>query len=70
MQTIVRYGKQFIQYVRKNSAVSALEYAILIGVVSVAIAAVLFNLGQNIKGAVDAASEKVTAARKAAKVNN
>ena len=41
MQTIIRYGKQFIQYVRNNSAVSALEYAILIGVVSVALAGII-----------------------------
>ncbi len=63
MQTIIRYGKQFIQYVRNNQAVSALEYAILIGIVAVAIGAALFNLGDAIKKTVEKADAKVDEAR-------
>ncbi len=66
MQTIARYTKQFIQYVRKNSAVSALEYAILIGVISVAIAAVLSQLGDSVESAIGEAKTKVNQARTAA----
>ena len=37
MTTITRYTKGFVHYLRNNHAVSALEYAILVGVIAVAI---------------------------------
>ena len=62
MQTIIRYGKQFIQYVRNNSAVSALEYALLIGIIAVAIATALATLGRNVGEAITDVGGKVKAA--------
>ena len=40
-------------FVRDSKAVSALEYAILIGVISVAIAAVLVTLSDNLTTAIE-----------------
>ena len=37
MITITRYTKGFVRYLRNNRAVSALEYAILVGIIAVAI---------------------------------
>ena len=37
MTTITRYTKKFAHYLRNTRAVSALEYAILVGVIAVAI---------------------------------
>ena len=59
MQTIISYAKQFVQYVRNNRAVSALEYAILVGVIAVAaigflsafntsLTSAITNIGSNI----------------------
>ena len=39
MTTITRYTKKFAHSLRSNRAVSAREYAILVGVIAVAIAA-------------------------------
>ena len=44
MTTITRYTKKFAHYLRTNRAVSALEYAILVGVIAVALGAVLIDL--------------------------
>ena len=33
MTTITRYTKGFVRYLRNNRAVSALEYAILVGII-------------------------------------
>ncbi len=41
MTTIARYTKKFARYLRNTRGVSALEYAILVGVIAVAIAAAL-----------------------------
>ena len=41
MTTITRYTKGFVRYLRTNHAVSALEYAILVGIIAVAISAAL-----------------------------
>ncbi len=59
MQTIIRYAKQFVQYVRNNRAVSALEYAILIGIIAVAITAALSTLGDDMETAIEAVSGNV-----------
>ena len=37
---ITQYTKKFVRYLRNTKAVSALEYAILVGVIAVAISAV------------------------------
>ena len=58
---IKRYGKGFFRYLRSTRAVSALEYAILVGIVATAIAGALMafsneinqaltNIGGNISG--------------------
>ena len=41
MTTITRYTKGFVRYLRNNRAVVAMEYAILVGVIAVAIATAL-----------------------------
>ena len=51
MTTITRYTKGFVRYLRNNSAVSALEYAILVGIVAVAIAAAVTTFSGQIKTA-------------------
>ena len=45
MTTITRYTKGFVRYLRNNRAVSALEYAILVGIIAVAISAALSDIG-------------------------
>ena len=47
MTTIARYTKGFVRYLRTNHAVSALEYAILVGIIAVAIATALTTFGTN-----------------------
>jgi len=66
MQTIIRYAKEFIQYVRNNSAVSALEYAILVGVIVTAIGLALVNFSGNIENAMKKVGTQVEKAGKAA----
>ena len=63
MQTIIRYGKQFIQYVRNNSAVSALEYALLIGIIVIAAAAALTTLSTSVGEVIGKAETGVDAAK-------
>ena len=48
MTTIARYTKKFAHYLRNNRAVSALEYAILVGVIAVAIAGALATFGNSL----------------------
>ena len=52
MQTIIRYTKQFVQYVRNNRAVSALEYAILVGVIAVAAVGFLATFNTSLTSAI------------------
>ena len=49
--TITRYTKGFVRYLRTNRAVSALEYAILVGIVAVAIAVALTSFSTQISTA-------------------
>jgi Flp pilus assembly pilin Flp len=49
MTTITRYTKGFVRYLRTNRAVSALEYAILVGIIAVAISAALRRLRPGIR---------------------
>ena len=48
MSTIRRWMKKPVHYLRHNRAVSALEYAILVGVIAVAIATALATFSGNI----------------------
>ena len=59
MLTITRYTKKFAHYLRNNKAVSALEYAILVGVIAIAISAALVTFSGSVKDAVDAVGAKV-----------
>ena len=52
MTTITRYTKGFVRYLRTNSAVSALEYAILVGIIAIALSAALVTFSENITNAV------------------
>ena len=49
MLTITRYTKQFVRYLRNTKAVSALEYAILVGVIAVGIAAAINTFSDSIE---------------------
>ena len=59
MRTLTRYTKKFVRYLRNTKAVSALEYAILLGIIAVAIAAVLATLGDDIETGVGAIGDQV-----------
>ena len=59
MTTITRYTKGFVRYLRTNRAVSALEYAILVGIIAVAISAALVTFSANITKAVKVFGDKV-----------
>ena len=59
MSTIARYTKQFAHYLRNTRAVSALEYAILVGVIAVAIVAALNTFSGQIKTAMDSIGTEV-----------
>ncbi len=59
MTTITRYTRQFVRYLRNNKAVSALEYAILIGIIAVAVTAALVTFGGDVTTAIEAVGDKV-----------
>ena len=54
-------SRRFRRFFRANEAVSALEYAILVGVVAVAVGAALVTFGTNITKAVGTIGTKVGA---------
>ena len=54
MTTITYYTKKFVHYLRHNRAVSALEYAILVGAIAVAMGAALTAFGTQITAALNA----------------
>jgi Flp pilus assembly pilin Flp len=58
MTTIARYTKKFAHYLRNNRAVSALEYAILVGLIAVAIGAALNTLGGDLQKAIEAVGDQ------------
>ena len=62
MTTITRYTKGFVRYLRTNRAVSALEYAILVGIIAVAISAALVTFSGNITKAVAVFGDKIDGA--------
>ena len=60
MTTITRYTKGSVRYLRNNRAVSALEYAILVGIIAVAMAAALATFSTTITTGITAMGTKVT----------
>ena len=52
MKTMKRGWKKTLGFVRSSRAVSALEYAILVGVIAAAVGAALFTFGENIADAI------------------
>ncbi len=60
MTTITHYTKKFVHYLRNNRAVSALEYAILVGVIAVAIAAALATFGTSLTTGIGAIGTQVS----------
>ena len=61
MTTITRYTKKFAHYLRNNRAVVAMEYAILVGVIAVAIGLAIAAFGTNIGTGMKAIGDKVAA---------
>lgn len=61
MSTATCYTKQFAHYLRHTRAVSALEYAMLIGVIAVAISAALVTFSGNITPVLTSIGSKVGA---------
>lgn len=61
MRTIARYTRKFAHYLRHTRAVSALEYAILVGVIAVAIATALATFGGSIQTGMGVIGDKVKA---------
>ena len=53
MTTITYYTKKFVHYLRHNRAVSALEYAILVGAIAVAMGTALAAFSTQITNALD-----------------
>ena len=58
---ITQYTKKFVHYLRNTKAVAALEYAILVGVIAVAIAVAITAFSGNIKTGMDTIGAKVKA---------
>ena len=63
MTTITRYTKGFVRYLRNNRAVSALEYAILVGIIAVALAAALTIFSDTITTAMKTIGDEVKAVK-------
>ena len=59
MTTLVRYTRKFAHYLRHNRAVSALEYAILVGAIAVAMAAALNTFSSEIRSALTSIGSEV-----------
>ena len=55
-------SRRFRRFLRANEAVSALEYAILVGIIAVGIGAALLIFEGNISDAIEAVGGRVTAA--------
>ncbi len=56
---LTRYTKKFAHYLRHTRAVSALEYAILVGVIAVAIVAALNTFSGNLTDAINSIGTSV-----------
>ena len=56
---MTRYTNQFAHYLRNTRAASALEYAILVGIIAVVTSAAIVAFAPNITKAINAVSTKV-----------
>ena len=61
MRTIACCTKGFVHYLRNNRAVSALEYALLVGIIAVTLAAAIANFGDAIEDGMEKIAAKVKA---------
>ena len=61
MTTLTRYTKQFVQYLRGTKAVSALEYALLVGAIAVGASAALLTMGDEIVDVIETATDSIEA---------
>ena len=61
MTTMKHYAKKLSAYLRNSKAVSAMEYAILVGVIAVALGAALATFGTNITTAIEKVGSNVVA---------
>ena len=52
--TLVHKSRRLRRFIRANKAVSALEYAILVGIIAAAIGGALITFGSNITDAISA----------------
>lgn len=60
MRTLTHYTGKFVRYLRNTRAVSALEYAIVVGVSAVVLFAAYETFRGNIKGAITALAQQLT----------
>ena len=56
---LTRYTKRFAHYLRNTRAVSALEYALLLGIIATVIAAALVTLGPKMTGVLTTVGNEV-----------
>ena len=61
MKTIKQHLRSLVRFVRETKAVSALEYAILVGVIAVAVGAALATFGTNITATVEKVGKNIIA---------
>lgn len=52
-------SRRLRRFAKANQAVSALEYAVLVGVIAVAVGAALVTFGTDIKSAIEGVGDKV-----------
>lgn len=60
MTTLTHYAKSLGRFLRNNKAVSAMEYAILVGAIAVAIGIALTTFGTNITTAIEKIGDNLT----------
>ena len=59
MHTITRYTQKFARYLRNTRAVSALEYAILVGAIAIAVVVALNAFSDNIQTAMESIGNQI-----------
>ena len=59
--TLMHKSRRFRSFLKANEAVSALEYAVLVGVIAVAIGAAMVTFGDSIEAAVTTLGGKLEA---------
>ena len=63
MKTAIKHkSRHFRRFLKANEAVSALEYAILVGVIATAVVGAIVALGGNIDTVIDNMGDEVTEA--------